>query len=419
MNATRTVLSIVTTIALLLVAAFIAGPARAQDPCGDFYCDYPFENHENCPEDCTCRCAPERPYDMAWYPDMMECMDNQFRPEYEYCEYFSEVPEPEPNCHCHYYEAYEFYLEAEDMCLDHSGLGYTDCTYMSLSVACDSCADCTAKLDGRFREVRLARDIRVDDVASDVCIEFGASHVTFDGDGHTITGSAEQEKSGILAEQREGITIENCVLRNFGPNPSAGYMESAIRLVYTSGSRVLDNTIHFGSDGIYLEGSSFNEIRKNVVLDSGYMGIPVLYGSNHNHIVFNRVERAVHVGIASCLDVTGNIIEHNTVLWGYDEGICLCGDSVDNILNFNFVCFNQMVDICVTPGCSGTGDYNRCDTTIDWRDEGEEGCTYACETQPCRTARAVGPGSGMGLLKYALLFLLPPAFVLARKTRER
>jgi len=178
---------------------------------------------------------------------------------------------------------------------------------------------------------------------------------------------------------------------------------------------------HFGSDGIYLEGSSFNEIRKNVVLDSGYMGIPVLYGSNHNYVAFNRVERAVHVGIASCLDVMGNILEHNTILWGYDEGICLCGNSVENILNFNFVCFNYMVDICVTPGCSGTGDYNRCDTTIDWRDEGEEGCTYACESQPCGPALAAGlkSGSVSDPLKYTLLIILPLVLIVLWKRRVR
>ena len=73
--------------------------------------------------------------------------------------------------------------------------------------------------------------------------------------------------------------------------------ESAIRLIYTNGSIVADNTVWRGSDGIYLEGSSFNEIRGNTVLDSGYMGIPVLYGSSLNLLRGNRVERAPHVGI--------------------------------------------------------------------------------------------------------------------------
>lgn len=245
---------------------------------------------------------------------------------------------------------------------------------------CWSCRDCTAKLAHSAGTVVLAADIAAERGAPH-CVALGTDGQTFDGAGHTLTGTGEHWQSGIVAAGLDSVTIRNCVLDDFGPNPSAGYDESSIRLLDTFNSTVEHNRVLGGSDGIYLEHSCFNLIEDNVVLDSGWMGIDVLYESNLNLVRGNRVEGTVHVGIASCLDVVGNVLEQNVIRHNLDQGICLCGMSTENLLMFNYVCFNPM-DIHVTSNSHGDGFGNTCDTSENWWEGGEEGCTYACNYVP-------------------------------------
>lgn len=251
-------------------------------------------------------------------------------------------------------------------------------------VTCVDCSDCTSKLDGSSTYVRLTQDITVP-TGINPCVNFGADNIVFDCDGHRISGRREIGVVGINAKNKKGITIQNCVLENFGgKGGDAGYKGGAINLTYTIYSFVLNNKLSTVGDGIYLEHSSYNEIKDNTVFDSGYTGIAVLYESNNNYVKNNRIKGAWHCGIASCLDVKNNFLEDNIILKGDDKGqyivgICLCGTSYDNILNNNFACFNRDDDIHVTEGCSGTGNNNACDKPNGWKDADRSRCTYKCK----------------------------------------
>ncbi len=243
------------------------------------------------------------------------------------------------------------------------------------TITCSSCSDCTSKLDGTYRVVKLSKNINVPSGAS-YCVKFGANNVVFNCQGNRINGNGKKGVSGIVAENKRGIKIRNCVLSDFGD--TWGYSESAIRLIRTTGSLVIGNTIRGGNDGIYLDSSPGNKIKNNIVTDSGWMGIAVLFGSNNNIIEKNDIKRARHCGITSCINVNGNILHNNSITVS-EEGICLCAGSYNNILTDNYVCFNGL-DIGAIGG-DGYGHGNICDTTQNWRDSGynvTNGCTHPC-----------------------------------------
>jgi parallel beta-helix repeat protein len=191
--------------------------------------------------------------------------------------------------------------------------------------ACKSCFDCTLKLNGDVERVKLSRDINVPE-GEDVCVEFGADNITFDCNGHTITGPLN-EAVGIKAEGREGIRIENCTLKDF---KGSGWVRwGAIRLDDTKDSLIEHNKIISPIDGIWLAYSNGNLIGNNTVLDAGWMGIAVLSESNRNLISANWTLRSAHYGIASCDKIgltdekQGNWIVDNTIIFGDTGGGCL------------------------------------------------------------------------------------------------
>jgi len=93
-----------------------------------------------------------------------------------------------------------------------SGSGDANVTATS-SITCNSCEDCTNKLNGKYDTVILTKDL-VNVKGS--CITFGANNVVFDGNGHKIDGDDVGEfDSGIMMSSKSGNTIKNCVITDF------------------------------------------------------------------------------------------------------------------------------------------------------------------------------------------------------------
>ena len=101
------------------------------------------------------------------------------------------------------------------------------------SIECNSCADCTGKLNGNYDEVYLNTSIRNH---SGTCVIFGASNVTFDCQRHTIDGDDQSHPNrvyGIYLNGKSGNMIKNCVITDFS---------DGIRLLdHSSNNKIINN----------------------------------------------------------------------------------------------------------------------------------------------------------------------------------
>ncbi|KAF5417141.1 MAG: hypothetical protein C5S49_03835 [Candidatus Methanogaster sp.] len=174
-----------------------------------------------------------------------------------------------------------FAMEAELVELISPGAGdepdYTDGVGTKvLATKCDSCSDCTKKLNGDYGAVLLTTDL-INVKGS--CIIFGANNVVFDGGGHKIDGDDKGEfESGIAMTGKSGNTIRNCEITDF---------ESGITLYGSSTNEIYKNKIssnYYG--GIWIsEKSNSNSIRDNVIEDNGKYG--AFFSSNSNYNTFS------------------------------------------------------------------------------------------------------------------------------------
>nr|QNO51068.1 hypothetical protein HCFNICHJ_00025 [Methanosarcinales archaeon ANME-1 ERB6] len=197
----------------------------------------------------------------------------------------------------------------------------SDVNVTASSTTCNSCSDCTNKLNGKYDTVKLTRDL-INVKGS--CITFGANNVVFSGNGHKIDGDDTGEfESGITMSSKSGNTIKNCDITDF-------------------------------ESGITLYGSSKNKIYDNEVSSNYYDGIWISTNSNSNNI-------------------HDNLIEDNG-----NYGVYFSSESNNNIFSKNVVCSNP-TDI--RDYDKNSGDDNTCDTAHNWNDDGTNGCTYSCPAE--------------------------------------
>nr|QNO54193.1 Tol-Pal system protein TolB [Methanosarcinales archaeon ANME-1 ERB7] len=186
------------------------------------------------------------------------------------------------------------------------------------TTTCDSCSDCTNKLNGDYDTVVLTTDL-INVKGSG--ITFGADDVVFDGGGHIIDGDDTGEfESGITMNGKSGNTIRNCVITDF-------------------------------ESGITLYGSSKNEIYENEIRSNYYDGIWISEESNSNNIHHNIIEDNGKYGVFFSSNSNGNTFSENTV----------CSNPTD-----------------IHDSAKNSGDENVCDTTANWNDAGTTGCTRDC-----------------------------------------
>ncbi|MEA3282277.1 MAG: CARDB domain-containing protein [Euryarchaeota archaeon] len=189
------------------------------------------------------------------------------------------------------------------------------------TTTCDSCSDCTKKLNGDYDTVILTTDL-INVKGSG--ITFGADNVVFDGSGHIIDGDDSGEfESGITMNGKSGNTIKNCVITDF-------------------------------ESGITLYGSSKNEIYENEISSNYYDGIWISEESNSNNIHNNIIEDNGKYGVFFSSNSDGNTFSENTV----------CSNPTD-----------------IHDSAKNSGDDNVCDTTDNWNDDDVRGCTRDCASR--------------------------------------
>ena len=241
--------------------------------------------------------------------------------------------------------------------------GYIDvtsphpCTYSCPTCGCDG----ATKTFVCGETVTESCTMDCDLIAVGTCFTVGASIITIDGNGHSITGN--DTGLGINLNDRSHVTVKNFTITGFA---------EGIRLSDSMNNDILDNQATENGDGISLYASTSNELTGNTTNSNSY-GITLNPGSNNNTLTGNTASSNTGRGILVQSDdntLTNNTAENNT------DGIRFMAGATGNVLNSNRACDNSSVDIY--DESANAGDDNTCDTVNNWDDTGTTGCTSAC-----------------------------------------
>lgn len=259
---------------------------------------------------------------------------------------------------------------------------------------CSTCSECVNELNSpSCNTVVLTADI-TDQVGG--CINNPPNYKTFDCQGHTIDGNASYDGSydyGVTLYGRSGITIRNCVIKEF---------HIGIGTVFSNNNIFENNTTKYNDGGINLQNSAnSNTLQNNIADFNNYSGIVVL--GDYNILAGNTaMSNFLNDGIK--IFGSNNYLTKNSANSNYGQGIVVQGVentivgntansnglygvviqySENNTLNANTACGNgsTLGDI-VSFGDSGSaGDNNQCDSKdneYQWNDAGTTGCTHPC-----------------------------------------
>ena len=205
----------------------------------------------------------------------------------------------------------------------------------------------------------------------------------------TWEGSLESADNNIITNNEIYNTIASGT-----DNPSFG-----IYAYYSSNNTLTNNTINLNGRGTALLFSSGNTITDNEMSNNAFYGIALHSSSNDNTLTGNTMNNNGHAGIWVYNSSNGNIT-NNTLESNNDTGIRL-SDSNNNTLNSNRACYNTESDFKMYGGSGNSGDYNTCDTTYEWSDEGAARCTYTCSGECIKgDADCDGAVSDFELLDY-------------------
>jgi len=190
-------------------------------------------------------------------------------------------------------------------------------------------------------------------------ITIGASNITFDLAGFTISGTpATGDGPGIAMDGRSGVTVKNGTVTQFDAGVSitggSGNTVTSMRVLDNRGSTATD----FG-DGIALFNSSGNTITRNQVRNNGpYDGIGLIVSNNNlidgNQITDNNQSSNNTAGIRleniGRTPSSGNTVTNNLVTNSGIYGIEVFAGGSNNIIRNNQVIANKLDGITVFAG---------------------------------------------------------------------
>ncbi len=217
------------------------------------------------------------------------------------------------------------------------------------TVECNSCTDCSAKLNGVYDVVALNTDLTG---LAGSCVLFGAGNTTFDCQGHTIAGNHPGEFSyGIRIEGQNSNIISNCVVSGF---------ETGISLMFSGSNSLISNTLQANGLGIHLADSDGNTLSGNNLAQNQIGTYMISADSNSfaNNVMCKQTKQDIYA-----LNAT--------------SGNTRSGDKCDFIYNWNgsggvSACAQTCTPNIPTTCASGTacqnalnGDYNYVALTSD------------------------------------------------------
>ena len=162
------------------------------------------------------------------------------------------------------------------------------------------------------------------DITGSVLIN--ADNITLDCNNHTITGNYPYYYGpGIYLNNRENVTIKNCIITNF---------TFGIYLYNSNHSQILNNNASFnGADGIRLHRSSNNTIDNNICSSNVGVGILLWAPYSNNNNVFNNNCSDNREGISLFYSHHSNITNNNILNNG--NGMRLFNSSDTHIIDNN------------------------------------------------------------------------------------
>ena len=207
---------------------------------------------------------------------------------------------------------------------------------------------------------KLTSDLTCD--ASGDALSIGASGVTLNLNGHTITGP------GAYATPYAGVRVAGYAKVRITSGKITGF-QSAVVLDESTGAVVSKLNAYANDQGINVSGGGWHVVEKNYLHDNGRdavrlglsshnrvrfnvvvgntFGIGVADGSTHNLVGLNRVTRNGDYGIALFGDVARNVVQANVVDQSIGQGIQVNADAADSRVLKNYVSRNGIDGIHV------------------------------------------------------------------------
>jgi len=184
-----------------------------------------------------------------------------------------------------------------------------------------------------------------------------SDNIVLDCDNHIIDGSKVFEKEGIDITSTEGITIENCEIKEFfngihaspegnsaiiqnniiHDNPGAG-----IYLRGTTDTAVLQNTIYNNFCAIEFKSSELNHIVFNELLNNEYCGIH-FFSVHETAIIYNNLEQnkdGIFIEKSN-----NNDINNNQIIESSEHGV-YASNSASNLFYENTFSSNTISAYC-------------------------------------------------------------------------
>lgn len=192
-------------------------------------------------------------------------------------------------------------------------------------------------------------------------VVIGASNITFDLNGHTITGAAGPgQGAGVLISGRTGVTVKNGTISGFdaGVAITGGSANQVLNLALTN--NLGDFTTDFG-DGVAIFNSTGNLVQGNQVVNNGpYSGVSTVAASNNtfdgNQIVNNNLSanntagvRLENIGHSAS---NGNVVTNNVVSGSGTFGVEIFAGGSNNVVRNNQVTASRLDGITAFAGAS-------------------------------------------------------------------
>lgn len=125
----------------------------------------------------------------------------------------------------------------------------------------------------------LTKNISAAIFQGESCIIINASNIELDCNGNTITGS--QIGNGIFIQNKNNITIKNCIINNFEIN---------IEITNTTASKYINNTILNATRHSVREIQSKNNIHTNSTYNNQLNGTYYLENTNNTNVTNTRIQ---------------------------------------------------------------------------------------------------------------------------------
>jgi len=156
----------------------------------------------------------------------------------------------------------------------------------------------------------------------------GNNNIKLDCDGHLVDGTSNPNYYGIFNDNLNGITIQNCEVKEFG--------WGIMLYINSNDNSIINNSLSNNGRAVVAYSSDNNLIAENFVNKSWYSGIRLYATATENRVMNNHIRESPVNGAIMLEGVSMNSIAGNSISDGI-YGIWLYLHSDQNNLTNNYV----------------------------------------------------------------------------------